>query len=454
MSTDKKISQLSSGAPAQAGDEYVVARSGANYKLTLTNIAASMPPIGASTPNTGAFTDVSASGVASFADGTSSAPAITNTGDTDTGMYFPAANEVAVAAGGSVAAAFNSNGVFFRNRIINGDMRIDQRNAGAAVTTSGAFPVDRFPIVNTTDGAFSAQQDSSVPTGSGFVNSLKVTTTTADATLTAAQTLNTAQIIEGTNAADLMWGSASARTVTLSFWVRSSLTGTFGGSLRNNGGTRSYPFSYSISSADTWEYKTVTIPGDTSGTWLTTNGTGIISAFGLGAGPDRSGTAGAWVSANIIAPTGAVSVIGTLNATWYITGVQLETGSVATPFERRPFGTELMLCQRYCYSAKDDGGGDNIFAVGQCFSATSAVANVTFPVTMRATPSTLTTTSSFNLWNASGSQVVVSTLSLGAFSSQNIGVISCTTAGSLVAGNVATLYSNSTTSQLTFNAEF
>jgi hypothetical protein len=453
MSTDKKISQLSSGAPAQAGDEYVVARSGANYKLTLTNIAASMPPIGASTPNTGAFTDVSASGVASFADGTSSAPAITNTGDTNTGVYFPAADEVAVAAGGSVAAAFNSNGLFFRNRIINGDMRIDQRNAGAAVTTNLAFPVDRFIVTNNTDGAFSAQQDASVPTGGGFVNSVKLTVTTADTSLASTQSYGFLQRIEGTNVADLMWGSASARTVTLSFWARSSLTGTFGGSIRNADVNRSYPFSYSISVADTWEYKTVTIPGDTTGTWLSTNGTAFQVFFALGAGTDRSGTAGAWNSNNNVSTTGAVSVIGTLNATFYITGVQLESGSVATPFERRPFGTELMLCQRYCYSAKDDGGGDNIFAVGQCFSATSAVANVTFPVTMRATPSTLTTTSSFNLWNASGSQVVVSTLSLGAFSSQNIGVISCTTAGSLVAGNVATLYSNSTTSQLTFSAE-
>jgi len=453
MSTDKKISQLSSGAPAQAGDEYVVARSGANYKLTLTNIAASMPPIGASTPNTGAFTDVSASGVASFADGTSSAPAITNTGDTNTGVYFPAADEVAVAAGGSVAAAFNSNGMFFRNRIINGDMRIDQRNAGAAVTASGNFPVDRFIAVNSTDGAFSAQQDTSVPTGAGFVNSLKFTTTTADATLTTFQNLNLTHQIEGTNVADLMWGSASARTVTLSFWVRSSLTGTFGGALRNSGATRSYPFSYSISVADTWEYKTLVIPGDTSGTWLTTTGLGVQVVFGLGAGPDRSGTAGAWAAANAIAPTGAVSVIGTLNATWYITGVQLETGSVATPFERRPFGTELALCQRYCYSAKDDGDANSVFGTGMAFSGTSAGVGIVFPVTMRASPSTLTTAGSFNVWSSSGSALSVTSISLNAVSNQAIGFTSPAVASGLVAGDATVLYAASTTSQLTFSAE-
>jgi hypothetical protein len=336
-------------------------------------------------------------GAASFADGTSSAPAIANVGDLDTGVYFPAANEVAISAGGTVAAAFNSNGLFFRNRIINGDMRIDQRNAGAAVTTGGSYPVDRFAIVNVTDGAFSAQQDSSAPTG--FVNSIKVTTTTADATLTAAQNLNFAQLIEGTNVADLAWGSANARTVTLSFWVRSSLTGTFGGSLRNNGGARSYPFTYSISVADTWEYKSVTIPGDTSGTWLTTTGIGLNVTFGLGAGPDRSGTAGAWAGANYVSATGAVSVIGTLNATWYVTGVQLETGSVATPFERRPFGTELMLCQRYYEKSYDQGTAPGTTGnlgngfVGNCSAlAASTAGNVDgitilpFKVTKRAAP--------------------------------------------------------------------
>jgi hypothetical protein len=231
-----------------------------------------------------------------------------------------------------------------RNKIINGAMVIDQRNAGAAITAAG-FSVDRFNVINTTDGAFSAQQDSSAPVG--FVNSLKFTTTTADATLTTTQAANIQHAIEGTNIYDLAWGTADAKAVTLSFWVRSSLTGTFGGALRNSGSSRAYPFTYTISSANTWEYKAVTIPGDTAGTWLTTTGLGIGVAFGLGAGPDRSGTAGAWNSNNNTSATGAVSVIGTLNATWQITGVQLEAGTVATPFEHRSFGQELALCQRY-----------------------------------------------------------------------------------------------------------
>jgi hypothetical protein len=280
-----------------------------------------------------------------------------------------------------------SGGAFsFKNRIINGDMRIDQRNAGAAVTATGSFPVDRFFVFNNTDGAFSAQQDSSAP--AGFVNSLKITTTTADATLTGTQQLVFQQYIEGFNVADLGWGTVSAKTVTISFWVRSSLTGTFGGALQNSATDRSYPYTYSISSADTWEYKTIIVPGDTTGTWLTTNDRGIRVRFGLGVGPDRSGTAGAWNSNNNISATGAVSVIGTLNATWYVTGVQFEVGSVATPFERRPYGTELMLCQRYYYKIKAVATVNSI-AIGFNDSTTSILFLNYFPVSMRTNPTAL-----------------------------------------------------------------
>jgi hypothetical protein len=276
-----------------------------------------------------------------------------------------------------------------KNRIINGGMVIAQRGT-AAVTGSGEFPVDRFLVGNTTDGAFSAQQDSSAP--AGFINSVKITTTTADATLTTTQAIVFIQRIEGTNVADLGFGTASAKTVTVSFWVRSSLTGTFGGSLRNNAGDRSYPFSYSISVADTWEQKSVTIAGDTSGTWLTTNGVGIIISFGLGAGPDRSGTAGAWNSNNNASATGAVSVIGTLNATWYVTGVQLEKGSTATSFDYRPYGTELALCQRYyqkTYNQATVPGTSGTSSPIKSSSTGNAYGTIgiwNFAVTMRAVP--------------------------------------------------------------------
>ena len=235
----------------------------------------------------------------------------------------------------------------FRNRIINGDMRINQRGGTITVNDLAVFyGIDRFSGVGqSADGVFTMVQDTSAP--SGFVNSLKVTVTTADASIGASQYYTVQQLIEGTNVSDLAWGTASAKTVTLSFWVRSSVTGTFGGSLRNANGDRSYPFTYSISAANTWEQKSVTIAGDTTGTWLTTTGIGIRVNFGIGTGSSGVGTAGAWAGANYYSATGATNLISTLSATWYITGVQLEVGSVATPFERIDYGRELQLCLRY-----------------------------------------------------------------------------------------------------------
>jgi hypothetical protein len=286
-----------------------------------------------------------------------------------------------------------SNNTTMRNRIINGAMVIDQRNAGAAVTTSGSFPVDRFNIGNSgTTATFSMQQSSTAP--AGFVNSVAFTVTASDATLDALDRTYLTQSIEGLNVADLGWGTANAATVTLSFWVRSSLTGTFGGSLRNSAGNRSYPFTYTISSANTFEQKTVTIVGDTSGTWLTTNGIGIQLHFSLGVGATLSGTAGSWAGANYLSATGAVSLTQTSGATFYITGVQLEAGTTASPFEYRLYGTELALCQRYFEKSYDIGtvsGTSTIISIANAGNAgqSDGAANgclLGFKVTKRAAP--------------------------------------------------------------------
>ena len=232
-----------------------------------------------------------------------------------------------------------------RNRIINGDMRLDQRNAGASVTSG--FPVDRFGLLLAQASKLTAQQNAGAVTPpAGFNNYLGVTSSSAYSVLTG-DYFALYQRIEGFNAADLAWGSASAQAVTLSFWVRSSLTGTFGGAFRNDAGNRSYPFTYTISSANTWQQKSITVAGDTSGTWLNTNGMGIEIDFSLGMGSTFNGTAGSWAAGNFLSATGATSVVGTSGATFYITGVQLEPGSTATPFERRSYGQELALCQRY-----------------------------------------------------------------------------------------------------------
>jgi hypothetical protein len=266
-----------------------------------------------------------------------------------------------------------------KNRIINGDMRIDQRNAGASVTpANGAYTLDRWVAYQSAASKFTVQQNAgSVTPPAGFKNYLGVTSSSAYS-VGSGDYFAILQIIEGYNVADLDWGTANAKTVTLSFWVRSSLTGTFGGSLQNSANNRSYAFTYTISVANTWEQKSITIVGDTSGTWLTTNGAGLYVQFGLGVGTNYSGTAtGSWVGANYLTATGATSVVGTNGATFYITGVQLEIGTSATPFERRLYGQELLLCQRYYENSYDTGTavGTNIGSDSQSKHTIAVVSN-------------------------------------------------------------------------------
>jgi hypothetical protein len=250
----------------------------------------------------------------------------------------------------------SSGAASFRNRIINGDMRIDQRNAGYAYVgpTSGSYTLDRWIYFG--PPMFNIQQNAgNVAPPSGFSSYLGCTVTSAY-TVTGDASFNIAQFIEGYNVADFGFGAAGAKTITLSFWVMSSLSGTFAGALRNYANNRSYVFTYSIGSANTWTYITVTIPGDTTGAWIgaSTSGSFLLS-FDLGTGPTYSGTAGAWVSGNYVSAPGAVSTVGTLGATFYVTGVQLELGSSATPFELIPFTLSLSICKRYFECSYDYG---------------------------------------------------------------------------------------------------
>ena len=291
---------------------------------------------------------------------------------------------------GAVENYLRANALDFgmRNRIINGAMRIDQRNAGASATPSnGQYTLDRWQQQMSASAKFSVQRDSSANTVAGFTSSLKVTSLSAYS-VSSTDYFDITQNIEGFNVADLGWGTANARPVTLSFWVRSSLTGTFGGSLMNNDYNRSNPYTYTISAADTWEYKTVTVAGDVTGTWLKTNGTGMQVNFSLGAGATRSGTAGTWAGSQLWSATGATSVVGTNGATWYITGVQLEEGSVPTPFEYRQYGTELALCQRYYFKTKP-AAYSSISSGGYNSSTTVFQGFLQFPVTMRIAPTAL-----------------------------------------------------------------
>jgi hypothetical protein len=285
----------------------------------------------------------------------------------------------------------------YRNRIINGDMRIDQRNAGASVSTasnSSAYTLDRWIIEYSQFSKFTLQQNAgSVTPPTGYTNYLGVTSSSAYS-VSFGDYFLLEQRVEGFNSADLAWGTASAASITVSFWVRSSLTGTFGGAIRNQAGTRSYPFSFTISAANTWEQKTVTIPGDTTGTWLTTNGIGLRLGLSLGMGSTYTATGGAWAAGNFLTPTGATSVVGTNGATFYITGVQLEAGSVATAFDVRDYGRELMMCQRYYEKSfsQSTAPNNNGTGLGQIAFAVAwggslgGKTTIRFAVVKRATP--------------------------------------------------------------------
>jgi len=317
---------------------------------------------------------------------------------TDQAVTFAAGTTVSsLTTSGAVSAGsltVNSNNISavnslgFRNRIINGDMRIDQRNAGASVTPSATatniYTLDRWAYFQSQASKFAVQQNAgSVTPPVGFTSYLGLTSQSAYS-IGVNDYFGVMQIVEGFNTSDLGWGTANAQTITLSFWVRSSLTGTFGGAIQNAAQNRSYPITYTISSANTWEQKTITIAGDTSGTWVGASNSGSVRInFGLGMGSTFSGTAGSWSGSNFMSTTGATSVVGTNGATFYITGVQLEAGSVATPFERRDYGRELIMAQRYYYK----NGQLSLFSSRALSTPNSNCGLMTYwPVTMRGAP--------------------------------------------------------------------
>jgi hypothetical protein len=323
----------------------------------------------------------------------------------------------------------------FKNRLINGAMVIDQRNAGAAVTADGSYPVDRF-IVAASTGSNSFQQSSTVP--SGFVKSLSWTVVSGASPSAGAQS-QIRQVIEGNNVNDFGWGAAGATTVSLSFWVRSSLTGTFAGSLMNSAYNRAYVFTYTISSANTWEYKTITIAGDTSGTWLTTNGVGIRVNFDVGSGSSSNGTANAWNAGEYYRTSGSITLVATTGATFYITGVQLEKGSTATSFDYRPYTTELQLCQRYFEKMGGDASTDMYFD-GYQLGSTDITWPIYYKVNKRASP-TATVVGSWNIGNNGGVNI------------QGLGLTTCTfRLTSSTTGNTYA-HTTGTSTYLTFSAE-
>jgi len=356
------------------------------------------------------------------------------------------------------AGEFNSDSSFgFKNRIINGAMVISQRNGTSSVTpASGDYTLDRWQVSLSQSSKLTVQQDAGAVTPpAGFNDYLGVTSSSAYS-ITSSDLFLLNQPIEGFNCADFNWGTANAKTITVSFWVRSSLTGTFGGVINNHNGSRSYPFSYTILSANTWEYETITIAGDTSGTWQTGNTGALIIRFGLGVGSTYSGTAGSWSGSTFYSATGATSVVGTNGATWYITGVQLEVGSTATSFDYRSYGTELALCQRYYYRIFPAATSRILAPIGTTQSATQTSNNLYFPVTMRTRPTAVEVTgtaSDYSIAFVVSNTVCSAVPTFSSSTTDAVGTLNAYVASGLTAGQPATLLSNSSAGYLGWSAE-
>ena len=343
----------------------------------------------------------------------------------------------------------------FKNRIINGACVIDQRNAGGSISAGdGSYALDRWNMYHGSGSGSKGniqQNQGSVTPPAGFQNYYGFTTTSAYA-VGASDAYAIQQRVEGYNISDLAWGTANAQAVTLSFWVRSSLTGTFGGALVNGGANYSYPFSYTINSANTWEYKTITIAGPTGGTWNVTNGVGIYAGFSIGTGSSGSGTAGSWSANRYWSTTGATSVVATLGATFYVTGIQLEKGTVATQFDYRPYGTELTLCQRYNirYGSPFDTTA-RFTASGYGGGGTTSGFNLQYPVVMRAAPTvTYSLGTGLSVNNGSAAYAASSlALNLGNTMSAQIAV----TQSNSVTGSGISFYSGAADMYINLSAE-
>jgi hypothetical protein len=373
---------------------------------------------------------------------------------------------MAVTLNGTSGLVFNdgsaqdtaATGFGFKNRIINGAMVIDQRNAGASVnapTTTG-YTLDRWYVNASQSSKLTIQQNAgSVTPPAGFTYYLGATSSSAYS-ITASDLFYVSQFIEGYNSADLAWGTANASSVTLSFKVYSSLTGTFGGSLQNSANARSYPFTYSIPTANTWTTISVTVAGDTSGTWLTTNGIGIRVFLGLGVGSTYSGTAGAWAGADYRSATGATSVVGTSGATFYITGVQLEKGSTATSFDYRPYGTELQLCQRYyqVYGSVGSTGTNGDVFIGTYRNSSTLFMPVQYAVPMRSTPSFTQISVSGAQFSSQTQDTTITGFLLSNTPTPRTAFVQATSSAAFAAGN-GLVYTNggTTTNAFSFSAE-
>jgi hypothetical protein len=378
-------------------------------------------------------------------------------------------NTTAVTIGTNQAATFaqtlNAPNTFgFKNRIINGTGTVSQYYGSSSFTPIGSstYFSDCWGSFNSAASKFSFQQNAgSVTPPAGFSTYLGFTSLSSYS-IGASEIFGFAQIIEGYNIADLNWGTSNAKNLTISFWVRSSLTGTFGGFLKNGGnkvgGLYNNLFrtiSYTINAANTWEYKTIFIEGSTTGNWQVDNGPGLCLAFSLGAGTSASGGSSTWSSSFFCQPSGSTNIVATNGATFYITGIQFEVGTTATSFDVRSYTTELTLCQRYAYKRLADGSINDYAPLGQgrYYGTNVAQLYVPFPVTMRTSPSSITVSGTILVNDTGFGGANWTSPVLNETSCDGTTVTGSTTTGT-TAGNATTFYVNgSGIAFIIFNAE-
>ncbi len=325
-----------------------------------------------------------------------------------------------------------------RNKIINGDMRISQRGTSFVSPATNTYTLDRFAWFATGAMVVTITQSTDVPNDT-FQNSLKVDVTTADTSTAAGDFAIINQKIEGYNVRDLI-----GQTFTLSFWVKSPKTGVHCVSFINSGVNRSYVLEYTVTTANTWEYKTVTVVGGliTGGTWNWTNGIGLYVVFSLKGGTTFQTTPGSWQVGDFQCTSNQVNVMDNVANDFFLTGVQLEVGTVATPFERRPYGTELALCQRYFELVSVTGSGPLGFGVGQCVGTATAYFQISSFTPKRAIPvATLSAAATFAVVNSTGSLIAGTGASIVNYG-LNHPTVSITVASGLIAGNSTMLYAN------------
>ena len=291
-----------------------------------------------------------------------------------------------------------ADNVNYRNIIINGDMSIAQRGTSFSSISSGNsnYPVDRFRTNVNTAGTWTISQDTTVPTGQGFAKSFKMDCTTANASLSAGSYIVIQQLVEAQNLQYLKFGTSSAESLTLSFWVRSNKTGTYICEINSSDSNRAFSKSYTIDSADTWEKKTITYPGDTTGVINNDNGVGLEFNFWLVAGSDfTSGTLATSWSSLTNANRAAGQTVNLADSTaneWYMTGLQLEAGTTASDFEFLPYDVNLQRCERYYYKTYPQGtspgtpGWDGSFIMVAHANQSYVSNTVEFPVEMRTKP--------------------------------------------------------------------